>query len=107
MGMLDTLVHGETAFLANVAQKIVVNDVMLGDEAGFEDTRKVVFQTPRTVGYRASVHDIANYLMDLMTDAALREKLGQAGRKRVVENFDYRIVANRFVRIMNEKLGIR
>ncbi|UCC86508.1 MAG: glycosyltransferase family 4 protein [Anaerolineales bacterium] len=106
MGMLDTLVHGETAFLANVAQKIVVNEVILGDESGFENEHKVVFQSPRTVDYRASVHDIANYLMDLMTDSALRERMGQAGRERVVKNFDYRIVAKRFVQIINEKLGI-
>jgi starch synthase len=106
MGMLDTLVHGETAFLAKVAKKIVVNEVVLGDESGFENKHKVVFQSPRTVDYRASVHDIANYLMDLMTDPALREKMGQAGRARVVKNFDYRIVAKRFVQIINEKLGL-
>ena len=107
MGMLDTLVHGETAFLASVAKQIVVNEVILGDESGFENKHKVVFQSPRTVDYRASVHDIANYLMDLMADSALREKMGQAGRERVVKNFDYRIVAKRFVQIINEKLGIK
>lgn len=107
MGMLDTLVHGETAFLAGVAQQIVVTDVMLRDEAGLEDPRKVIFQTPRTVDYRASVHDIANYLMDLMTDPALRERMGKAARERVVEHFDYRVVARRFVQIIQEKLGIQ
>ncbi len=106
MGMLDTLVHGETAFLAGVAQRIVVNDVLLGDESGFEDTHTVVFQPPRIVDYRANVHDIANYLMDLMTDPALRENMGKAGRKRVVKNFDYRVVARRFVQIIHEKFGI-
>ncbi|MFH1321163.1 MAG: glycosyltransferase family 4 protein [Bacteroidota bacterium] len=106
MGMLDTLVHGETAFLANVAQKIIVNEVILGDESGFEDKHRIVFKDPRIVDYRASVHDIANYLMNLMTDAALREKMGKAARKRVVEYFDYRVVAKRFVQIINEKLGI-
>ncbi len=106
MGMLDTLVHGETALLANVAQRIDVNEVILGDESGFEDNHRVVFKNPRTVDYRASVHDIANYMMDLLTDPSLREKLGKAGRKRVVENFDYRVVAKRFVKIINEKLGI-
>jgi glycosyltransferase involved in cell wall biosynthesis len=107
MGMLDTLIHGETAFLANVAQKIVVNEVMVGNESGFKNNHTIVFKDPRTVDYRASVHDIANYLMDLMTDAALREKMGKAARERVVENFDYRVVAKRFVHIMNEKLGIK
>jgi glycosyltransferase involved in cell wall biosynthesis len=106
MGMLDTLIHGETALLAKVAQKIVVNEVMLGGESGFEDQHRVVFNQPRTVDYRASIDDIALYLMDLMTNPALREKLGKAGRKRIVENFDYRVVAKRFVQIMNEKMGI-
>jgi len=106
MGMLDTLVHGETAFLANVAQKIIVKKVILGEESGFEDKHKVVFKDPHTVDYRASVHDIANYLMDLMSDAALRDKMGKAGRKRVVANFDYRVVAKRFVQIISDKLGI-
>lgn len=106
MGMLDTLIHEETAFLVEVAQKIVVNEVMVGGESGFESNHKVVFTTPRTVDFRANVQDIAKYLLVLMTDAALREKMGLAGRKRVVENFDYRVVAKRFVQIMNNRLGI-
>jgi glycosyltransferase involved in cell wall biosynthesis len=107
MGMLDTLIHGETALLANVAQRIVVDEVILGGESGFEDKHRVHFKVPRTVDYRASVHDIAKYLMTLMTSAELREKMGMAGRERVVANFDYRIVAEKFVRIINEKLGIK
>ncbi len=106
MGMLDTLIHGETAFLAEVARKIVVNEVLLGGESGFEDKHKVVFNTPRTVDYRANVQDIAKYLMILMLDEKLRLKMGAAGRERVVENFDYRVVAKKFVQIINDKLGI-
>ncbi|MCX6236274.1 MAG: glycosyltransferase family 4 protein [Bacteroidia bacterium] len=106
MGMLDTLIHGETAFLAEVARKIVVNEVMLGNESGFEDHHKVIFNVPRTVDYRANVQDIAKYLLNLMEDATLREKMGKAGRERVVANFDYRIVAKRFVQIIKDKLGI-
>ena len=107
MGMLDTLVHEETSFLAKVAQKIVVDQVTLGDESGFEGKHKVVFNEPRTVDYRADVHDIGKYLLLLMTDAALREKMGKAARERVVKNFDYRVVARKFVQIMNDKLGIK
>jgi glycosyltransferase involved in cell wall biosynthesis len=106
MGMLDTLIHGETALLAKVARKIVVNEVLLGEESGFEDQHKVIFKAPRTVDYRANVQDIAKYLLELMKDAALRDKMGNAGRVRVVENFDYRVVAKRFVQIINDKLGI-
>ena len=106
MGMLDTLVHGETAFLANVAQRIVVNEVTLGDESGFQAHSTIVFDEPRTVDYRASVKDISEHLLTLMHDAELRKKMGVAGRKRVVENFDYLVVARRFVQIMQDKLGI-
>ena len=107
MGMLDTLVHNETAFLANVAKKIVVNEVILGDESGFEDNHTIKFKTPRTVDYRANVQDIAKDLLVLMNNAELRDKMGEAGRKRIVANFDYRIVAKKFVEIMRDKLGLR
>jgi len=107
MGMLDTLVHGETALLAGVAQKIVVTEVILGAAAGFEEGHKVVFDTPRIVDYRADVPDIAKYLELLMNDASLRDKLGKAGHERVVANFDYRVVAKKFIQIMNDKLGIQ
>ncbi len=106
MGMLDTLIHDKTALLAEVAHKIVVNQVILGEESGYEDKHTVVFNEPRTVDYRANVQDIAKYLLTLMNDATMREKLGKAGRQHVVEHFDYRVVAKRFVQIMAERLGI-
>lgn len=106
MGMLDTLIDGETAFLANVAKKIVVNEVTLGDESGYENNYKVKFNEPRTVDYRANVQDIAAGLLTLMNNTELRQKMGMAGRKRVVENFNYKIVAKKFLEIMNSKLGV-
>ncbi len=107
MGMLDTLVHGKTALLANVAQKIIASQVTIGEESGFEDKHTVIFKEPRTIDYRANVDDIEKYLLLLMTDQPLREKMGKEGRERVVENFDYRVVAKRFVGIINDKLGIK
>ena len=106
MGMLDTMVHGGNAFLASVAQEVRIRETMLGDESGYEPGHRVVFKRPRTIDYRASVHDIANYLMDLMTNAELRQKMGAAGRKRAVEHFDYRVIAKRFVQVISNKLGI-
>jgi starch synthase len=106
MGMLDTMIHGKTAFLASVAQEIRLREAMLGDESGYEDGHKHVFKKPRIVDYRASVHDIANHLMDLMQDPELREKMGKEGRKRAVEHFDYRVIAQRFVKIISKRLGI-
>ncbi|MBU0533736.1 MAG: glycosyltransferase family 4 protein [Candidatus Omnitrophica bacterium] len=106
MGMLDTLVHGKTAFLADVAQEIRLRETILGDDSGYKEGHRHTFKKPRTVDYRASVHDIANYLMDLMENPSLREKMGKEGRKRVVENFDYRIIAKKFVEIISKRLGI-
>ncbi len=106
MGMLDTLVDGETAYLAGVAEKIVVNEVWVGDESGFADKQKIIFKQPRTVDYRANVDDIAEYLLKLMNDPLLRKKMGEAGRKQVTSHFDYRKVAVQFVQLINRKLGI-
>jgi glycosyltransferase involved in cell wall biosynthesis len=103
MGMLDTLVHGETALLANVAQEIVLMETTLED---YGETRKVIFDPPRIAEYRASVDDLADHLKLFMTDSGLREKMGEAVRAHVVQHFDYRVVAKQFVEIVNRKLGV-
>ena len=77
MGLLDTMVHGETAFLAGVAQEIRLHETVVGGESGARPGHRVVFKNPRIVDYRASVDDIAKYLMDLMQDAELRRKMGR------------------------------
>jgi len=105
MGMLDTLVHERTALLAQVAETITVNEVLL-EEAGSGRQRTVTFSTPRAVSYRAEVEDIRAGLLRLMIEPAYREKLGKAARQRVVEQFDYRRVAERFVQIITGKLNI-
>jgi glycosyltransferase involved in cell wall biosynthesis len=91
MGMLDTIVDGETGFLAEVSTEIRLRETILNQESGHEMGHKVVFKEPRIVDYRASVHDIAKYLMELMTNPELRKRMGEAGRQRVVEKFDYRM----------------
>jgi len=106
MGLLDTMIDGETAFLANVAQKIVTDHVVLGPESGYEENHRVDFDIPRTVDYRANPEDIAVALVELMNHPLLRIQLGKAGRKHVVENFDYRVVARKFVEIVSSRLGI-
>ena len=107
MALLDTLVHGETALLADVATEIVMKEAIVGEESGWESGHRIVFQNPSTVDYRASVHDLAGHLSTLMQDEKLRQRMGEAGRKRVVENYDYRVVAKKFVQIISEKLGVK
>ena len=106
MAMLDTLVHEETALLAGVYKENYIDETVLGPEAGYPEGRRVAFAQPRIADYRADIGDLCQYLEALIQDAGLRQRLGEAGRKRVVEHFDYRVVARRFVEIMSQRLGI-
>ena len=107
MAFLDTMVHGETAFLAKVAEERKITEAVFGEGHGIDDSHRIVFPNPRTAEFRASVPDIAKYLLTLMQDSGLRRRMGEAGRKHVVELFDYRQVARRFVKIVSDRLGIQ
>ena len=107
MAFLDTMIHGETAFLAKVAEERKITEALYGEAHDYETSHRIVFPHPRTAEYRASVPDIAKYLLLLMQDKALRQRMGEAGRKRVVELFDYRQVARNFVEIVSGRLGIQ
>jgi len=107
MAMLETLVHGETALLAGVATENLATDAVVGPEAGFEPGHRVQFPHPRVVDYRASVADLAAHLRTLLNDPALRRSMGEAGRRRVTELYDYRSVARRFVEIVQSKLNLK
>ena len=107
MAFLDTMVHSETAFLADVAQEMKISEAVFGEGHGINDSHRIVFPSPRTGEYRASVAGIAEHLLKLMRDAGLRRRMGEAGRKRVVELFDYRQVAKRFLKIVSDRLGIQ
>lgn len=103
MAMLDTLVHGETAFLAGVAQENWVSEAVISED-GVEVGPRIPLDPPRIADYRADVNDIAEHLRLLMQDAALRERMGEAGRVRAVTQFDYRVVARRFMEILAQRL---
>ena len=105
MAMLDTLVHGETAFLAGVEKEITLTETVDKGEDGAPD-RRIVFPNPRVVDYRPSVDDIAEYLLQLMNDPELRTRLGRNARQRVVANYDYRTVTRHFTELVTERLGI-
>ena len=106
MAMLDTLVHGETALLADVATEIWIKEAIVGEDQGFETARRIVFPSARAADYRASVHNLAEHLLLLMEDADLRRRMGAAGRERAVANYDFRVVARRFVEVVADRLGI-
>jgi alpha-maltose-1-phosphate synthase len=106
MAMLDTLVHLRTAFLAQVAVENRISEIFLGAESGFEEGKRILFDPPRIVDYRVDTDDLAVYLELLMKNPELRSLMGEAGRQRVVELYDYRAVANAFVEIVSNRLGL-
>jgi glycosyltransferase involved in cell wall biosynthesis len=106
MAMKDTLVHGETALLANVATEVWVKEAIVGADQGFDSSRRIVFENPRAADYRASVYDISEHLLALKKDRGLRERLGKAARVRVREKFDYRVVAKQLVDYVSRHLDI-
>ena len=106
MAMRDTLVHGETALLANVSTEVWVKEAIVGEDQGYDSPRRIVFDNPRAADYRASVYDIAEHLLTLMKDRALREKMGAAGRARVCRYYDFRVVAKQFIKLVDEHLGV-
>jgi glycosyltransferase involved in cell wall biosynthesis len=107
MAFLDTMIHGETAFLADVAEERKIGEAVFGKGHGIDDSHRIVVRNPRTAEYRASVPDIATYLLRLMQDSGLQRGMGEAGRKHVVELFDYRQIARRFLKTVSDRLGIQ
>jgi len=105
MGPQDTMIHGQTALLAEVAERIVLRETFLGPESGYEENTRVIFDPPRVVDYRASIPDISRYMSQLMNDPELRSKLGHAARERVTEHFDYMVVAKKYLDLIQRKLG--
>ncbi len=106
MGMLDTLIHNQTALLAQVAKEHYIKEAVVGPEAGYPKKKTIHFDPPRIADYRADIDDLRAFLEALIDEPALRSRLGEAGRQRVVDNFDYRIVARRFVEIIRRRLEI-
>jgi len=106
MAMLDTIIHGQTGYLAGIGQEIRIGETILGEESGYEEGHRIVFEPPRTADYRASVYDLAKYMMELMSNPELRANMGEAGRRWAVERYDYRVIARRFLEILSERLGI-
>ncbi|MHB1458231.1 MAG: glycosyltransferase family 4 protein [Armatimonadota bacterium] len=105
MAFNDTLVHGETALLAGVAEENWISETTIYEDAEDKIGRHHVLDPPRIADYRASVDDIADHLLRLMTDSDLRRRLGEAGRKRVSQRYGYRVVANELISIVSQGLN--
>jgi glycosyltransferase involved in cell wall biosynthesis len=105
-GCRDTVVHGETGYLAKVAEEIKLEEEWVYPHMGFAEKQVIKFDAPKTFGYRADPEDIAKHLLKLLTDDKLAKKMGKAGRKRAEKEFDYHVVAKRIEKTVRDKLGL-
>lgn len=93
MGIKETVVHGETGFLAKVGEWISITEGEVNPDDGYPEKRMIKFETPKVVAVRADVDDLAKYALTLLTDDSLVERMGVAARAHVEKEFDYLGVA--------------
>ncbi len=104
MGIKETVIHGETGFMAKVGEWVSITEGEVGPKEGYPEQRVIKFAKPKLVAVRADVEDLAKYLLSLLADDNLREKMGAAAREHVEKHFDYRDVAKRVLELINTRV---
>ena len=107
MGIKETVIHGETGLLARVAKWISITEGEAGELAGYPEKMIIQFPEPKVIAVRASVTDLTEYVLRLLTDDKLVAEMGIAGRAHVKKNFDYLDVARRVLGLINERLTVK
>jgi len=105
-GPKETIVHGETGFLAGVAQTIDLHQEWAYEWMGFEKDHIVKFDKPKTFAYRASVDELTEYLLRLAKSERLRTVMGLKARRHSIQNFEYHHIARKFTDVVQRKLGL-
>jgi alpha-maltose-1-phosphate synthase len=106
MGPKETIVHNKTGFLADVGETVELTEEWVYPDMGFGEQHKKKFEKPKTFAYRASVDQLADYLLRLLTNKELRETMGQEGRKHTLQNFEYHVVAKKMSDIIKNTLSL-
>ncbi|MDH7482868.1 MAG: glycosyltransferase family 4 protein [Armatimonadota bacterium] len=106
MGIKETVIHGETGFMAKVGEWVSITEGEVGPKEGFPEQRVIKFAKPKLIAVRADVEDLAKYALRLLADDNLRGEMGATARKHVEKNFDYRDVARRILELVSTKLSL-
>ncbi len=101
-GPRDTIVHGQTGFLADVAYELKLNKELATKAMGFEQEMVIEFPIPKTFEYHANIDQLADFTLKLCLDAELREKMGKAAAQHVLEKFHYKTVAGRMLDLIEK-----
>jgi glycosyltransferase involved in cell wall biosynthesis len=105
-GPAETIIHGKTGLLANVASEVKLTEEWAYPSMGFASKQIVKFDAPKTFAYRADIDDLKDHTLKLLTNPELCKTMGEAGRKHAVENFDYRVTSRKMLNVIKERLGI-
>jgi alpha-maltose-1-phosphate synthase len=103
-GPRDVIKHDETGFLVDVAHEIKLNSEWVYPHMGFNKKMVIEFPIPKTFAYRADIDQLAECTLKLLKDKELRDKMGEAGAKHALENFNNKLIAQRVVDLINEKV---
>lgn len=106
MGPAQTIIHGKTGFLAKVATRIDLTEEWVYRSMGFDKKKKIQFKNPKTFAYRASVPDIAKYLLLLMKNKKLRTDLGGNAAALALAKFQYKDIAAQAVKLIKKRLKL-
>lgn len=104
-GPKDTIIHGKTGFLAEVGETVELREEWAYESMGFEADHKIIFDEPKIFAYRASIADLAKYTKQLLADDELREEMGRNAYQHAMDNFQYKDIAKKALKIIQEKLG--
>lgn len=105
-GPRDTIVHEKTGFLADVAYELKLNNEWATKRMGFKQKHVIEFPIPKTFAYRANVDQLADFTLKLLENDELRKEMGQSATKHALENFEYKVVAQKMLNILNEKANL-
>jgi len=106
MGIKDTVVHGKTGYLAKVGEEIILDEEWVYPHQGFAKKMVIKFDEPKVFAVRADIEELAEYLLKMLTDDSLREKMGEKAREHAVNNFNYKKVSEDIYGLISKKLNI-
>lgn len=106
-GPADTIIHGETGYLAAVADTIKLTEEWAYEGMGFEADHKIKFKEPKVFAYRASIDDLVKYTRQLLMDDKLRERIGKQAHEHAMANFQYKTVAKKALNTLEEMIDLK
>ncbi len=107
MGPKDTIVHGKTGFLAGVGETINLESELASSDMGFEEEKRIYFDKPKTLAYRADIDDLAKSTLTLLTNDELRTQMGKNAVTHARAHFQYRDLARKCIEILEKRIPSR